>query len=201
MFLTREAYDSIGGLDEEMDGGIWGLRDLSRRAYRAGFQTFRISGSVVYCEDNVPLGSVERRNAVLQKSIALYRERWGEARSFSIHIPKGADIDTLTGILDLLLTGARQGHFFTLIAHGRLFKEITKAGMAHLHEHIRFVRIPLFFESKAIDNALKADNPNMREAEPVAAMDGTPFSPLVEGIPFAELERMIARTAKEIYGG
>lgn len=201
MFMTRQAYDSTGGLDEEMDGGIWGLRDLSRRAYRAGLYTFRVGESVVYYEDIAPLGSVERRNAVLQRSIALYRERWGEARSFSIHMPKAAGINAMQKILDLLLTGARQGHFFSVNIHGRLFNEITKAGMAHLHEHIRFVRIPFFFESKAIDNSLKADNPVMREAEPVAGIDGTPFSEGIEGMPFAELERTISAAAKEIYGG
>lgn len=201
MFITREAYDRIGGLDEEMDGGYWGLRNLSRRAYRAGLYTFRVNESIVFFEDHLPMGSLERRNLVLQRSIALYRERWGEPLAYSIYMPKEADIDILRQRLDVLLTGARQGHFFSVITHGNLYKKLSKAVLEHLHENIRFVRLPLFFESSAIEKSLTAENPNMCGTEPVTGIEGIPFPARTGGIPFAELERMIKRAGKEIYGG
>src|SRR5512137_2114778 len=55
MLITKEAYDIIGGFDEEMDSGLWCLRDLTRRAYRAGFHTFRIEAGIVAYEDDILL--------------------------------------------------------------------------------------------------------------------------------------------------
>ena len=96
MLMTRQAYDMIGGIDEGMDSGLWCLMDLSRRAYRAGFLTFRVEESVVFFEDDVPLGSVERRNTALQRSIDLYRERWGDSMIHTVSTcPRIADIDML----------------------------------------------------------------------------------------------------------
>ena len=201
MTMTRQAYETIGGIDEGMDGGLWCLMDLSRRAYRAGFLTYRVEESVVYFEDYVPLGSVERRNTALQRSIELYRDRWGEPRSYCIHMAKSADLDMLRQRLDPLLMGARQGHSFSVITHARLLKELTQAGMDHLHEHIRFIRMPLFFESRAIDRFLTPAGPIMSEVQPVAGIEGIDFYAGLKGIPFAELEQSIYKTGKEIYGG
>jgi GT2 family glycosyltransferase len=200
MLVTKEAYDIIGGLDEEMDGGLWCLRDLSRRAYRAGFQTFRIDAGIVAYEDDIQLGSVERRHLSLQRSIALYRERWGESRSFCIHLPKVAEMDALVQRLEILLRGARQGHSFTILAHGRLFRELTKAGLDRLHENIRFLPIPLIFEARAVARALTSEDPAMAGAKPVTGIDGIPFPAGIKGMPFEELEQMIARTGEEKYG-
>ena len=200
MLITKEAYDIIGGLEEEMDGGLWCLRDLSRRAYRAGFQTFRIEAGIVAYEDDIPLGSVERRNLSLQRSIALYSERWGESRSYCIHLPKGAEMNILGQRLDILHQGARQGHSFTILTHARLFRELTKAGFNRLHENIRFLPIPLFFEARAIAKALASDDPAMAEAQPVTGIDGIPFPAGIKGLPFAELEQMIVKAGEEKYG-
>lgn len=201
MLITRRAYDMIGGIDEELAGGVWCLRDLSRRAYRRGLSTFRVLESVVVFEDDVPLGSIERRNMALQRSIELYGKRWGEPRSFCIHFPKGADMDMLRQRLDVVLLGARQGHFFSLITHSQLFNEAAKAGLQSLHENVHFVRIPMFSESRAIEKALKPGNPDFPDAEPVAAIDGIPFTPGIKGLPFALLQQIIIKTSKEIYGG
>jgi GT2 family glycosyltransferase len=200
MIMTRQAYEMIGGIDEGMDSGLWCLMDLSRRAYRAGFLTFRVEESLVFFEDDVPMGSVERRKTALQRSIGLYRERWGDSRSYCIHMPRSADIDMLRQRLDVLLLGARQGHSFSVITHSRLFKELAKTGVDHLHELIRFIKMPLFFESRALDKFLATADPNMSDVQPVAGIDGTAFPAGIRGIPFAELEQMIYKTRKEIYG-
>jgi hypothetical protein len=183
-----------------MDGGVWCLRDLTRRAFRAGFITSRVGKSVVLFEDDIPLGSVERRNSAIKRSRDIYRGRWGEPRSFSVHFPKGAGMDILEKRLDIILTGARQGHIFTVILHSGLFKDISKAGLEFLHENIRYVRIPLLFEGKAIGNTLKPINPDSPDPEPVTGIDGIPFPSGIEAIPFSEIERLIGNARDEFYG-
>lgn len=200
VFITREAYKAVGGLDEDMDGGVWCLRDLSRRALKAGFITSIVSESVVLFEDDIPLGSVERRNSAIKRSRELFRERWGEARSFSVHFPKGADMDILNKRLDIMLTGARQGHIFTVILHSGLFKNLSKAGLEFLHENIQYVKVPLLFEGRAIENTLKPVNLDSPEPEPVAGIDGIPFPSGIKAIPFSEVERTIDNTREEFYG-
>jgi GT2 family glycosyltransferase len=200
MLITKRLYDIIGGFDEEMVSGLWSLRDLSRRACRAGFQTYRVEEGVVAYEDDIPLGSIERRNLAIKLSIALYRERWGESNSYLVHFPKGADMKILGKRLETLHQGARQGHLFTVMTHGQLFRELTKAGSDRLHENIRFLRIPLFFEKRAIEKTLAAEEPVMAQVQPVTGIDGIPFPTGKDGMLFAELEHMIAKTGKEIYG-
>jgi hypothetical protein len=102
--------------------------------------------------------------------------------------------------LDILLRGARQGHIFTILTHARLHKDLTHAGLHRLHEHIRFVRLPLIFEMKAINKALACVNKTDSTVLTVTGIDGIPFPVAAESIMFAELERMIAATQTEKYG-
>ena len=199
MLLKKELYDAVGGLDEEMDGGLWCLKDYSRRACRAGFLTCRVAeGTVIYRED-IPFGSMERRELALQRSIARYRTRWGSEGSFCIYLPKEADLNILRQKLAVLQQGARQGHFFTVLTHPRLYRELTRAGCHHCHEQVRFVRLPHLFESGAIRRAMKGGNA-ASDVRAVTGIDGIPFPGAVDSIPFAELERIVAATQAEKYG-
>ena len=200
MLLTKRVYDAIGGIDEEMDGGTWSLKDFSRRAFRAGFITVRSEEGTVYFEDEIMFGSTERREQAVQRSIAQYRVSWGDENSYCLHFPKGADMNILRQKLDILLRGARQGHIFTILTHPRLHKDLTHAGLHRLHEHIRFVRLPLIFEMKAINKALACVNETDSTVLAVTGIDGIPFPVAAESITFAELERMIAATQAEKYG-
>jgi GT2 family glycosyltransferase len=200
MLLKKQAFDAVGGMDEEMDGGLWCLRDYSRRAYRAGFLTFRVPEGTVFYKDDIMFGSAERREIALQSSISRYRERWGRESSFCVYMPKEADLNILWQKLAVLQQGARQGHFFTVLTHGRLHKELMQAGCHNCHEHIRFERLPLMFETGAIRRALAGANDVMPGVRAVTGIDGIPFPNAVEGIPFAELERLVAATRVEKYG-
>jgi glycosyltransferase involved in cell wall biosynthesis len=200
MMMTRKAYDAVGGIDEDMEGGIWCLRDLSRRAFRSGYLTFRVDASVVSYEDDIPLGSTERRKMALQKSMELYRQRWGEPQAFCVSLPKGADMNILRQRIDVLLTGARQGHFFSLLLHGRLYDELSKSGLEFVHQNIRFIKLPMFFESRVTENALNDVHPEIKGAQAVAGIEGIPFSKEINGIPFRDLEASIVKASKEFYG-
>jgi GT2 family glycosyltransferase len=200
MLLKKQAYDAVGGMDEGMDGGLWCLKDFSRGACRAGFLTFRVAAGTVFYDDEIPFGSAERRELALQSSIARYRGRWGSESSFCVYMPKGADLNILRQKLEALQQGARQGHFFTVLTHARLHKELMRAGCHLGHENIRFVRLPLLFETRAIRRALADGNEALPGVRAVTGIDGMPFPGVVEGIPFAELERLIAETQAEKYG-
>ncbi len=201
MFLKKRLYELIGGFDEEMDGGVWCLRDFSRRACRAGFFTYRVESAPVSFAEEVPLGSTERREQAIQRSIAMYRERWGDDSSFLLHFPKGADLNVLRQKLVPILQGARQGHDFSILTHPRLHKELTAAGCHLLHERIRFVRLPLVFETRAIKGLLAGAEKKVPAIQAVSGIDGMEFPGGIASIPFSQLEWMIAATQAENYGG
>ena len=201
MLLKKQLYDIIGGLDEEMDGGLWCLKDFSRRAYRAGYFTFRVEEGIACYLEEIRFGSVERREIAVQGSITRYRERWGNDGSFLLHIPKDVDTGILRQKLEIIRQGARQGDLFTVLTHARLYRKLKRAGFDRLHENIRFVRLPLIFETRAINKTLACMNATMPDARAVTGIDGMPFPAGMESIPFAELERMIATAQTECYGG
>ncbi len=201
MFLKKRLYDQIGGFAEDMDGGIWCLRDFSRRACRAGFFTYRVESGPVLFTDEVPLGSSERREQALQRSIAIYRERWGDGSSFILHFPKGTDLNALRQKLVPLLQGARQGHEFSILTHPRLHKELTAAGCHQLHERIRFIRLPLIFDGMTIKTVLASAAKATPASQAVSGIDGMEFPGADASIPFSQLERLIAAGQAEKYGG
>ncbi len=200
MLIRKELYDHTGAFDEEMDGGIWCLKDFSRRALRAGFLTFAAEGSPVLYSEEPPLGSVARREEILARSRAAYAARWGEERSFCIHFPKGSDPDDVRTKLGVMLRGARQGHSFTVLVPSKTFKELVKDGSGSLHRSIRLEELPrLFADGRAekIAASLRAGEPGV---VPVAGLDGIPFPGVKGAVPFTELERLIAATQAEKYG-
>jgi len=200
MLLKKRVYETIGGIDEEMDGGIWSLKDFSRRALRAGFVTVRNEQGSAYFEDEIIFGSMERREQAVKRSIAQFREKWGVENSYCLHFPKGADMNILRQKVDIVLRGARQGHFFTILTHPRLHHEALQAGFHRLHEHIRFVRLPLLFENREISKALSGGNEMDSAVRAVTGIDGMPFPLAVESMTFAELERIISAIHAEKYG-
>jgi hypothetical protein len=201
MLVRKTVYDGIGGLDEEMDGGVWCLRDYARRAYLAGYLTFSVGSGAVYFTEEQPLGSAARREETARRSSACYRERWGDAAAFCIYLPKDTDGNTLRQRLDLLVEGARQGHAMTVLVHPQLYKVAMRTGYHRLHGNIRFEALPALLASAAVRKIfarLSQANPDMRA---VTGLDGIPFPGVAESIPFASLAGAIAETRVKLYGG
>jgi glycosyltransferase involved in cell wall biosynthesis len=201
MLFKKQLYDQFGGFDEDMDGGLWCLRDFTRRAYRALFLTFRVDESVVCYEDEIRFGSLERREIAVQRSIMQYRERWGAQSAFCVHMPKGVDLQALRHKLEVLLQGARHGHVFTLLVHAHLYKELASNALERFHENIRFVQLPLMFETKAISKAMASIHATTPGARAVTGIDNIPFPAGIHSISFEELKHIIATTHGEKYGG
>jgi glycosyltransferase involved in cell wall biosynthesis len=201
MLVTKRLYDSIGGLDEEMDGGVWCLRDYSRQAYRNGYLTFGVAGGAVYFTEEQPLGSVARREETVRRSSARYRERWGEAGAFCVYLPRDADGNILRQRLDIIVEGARQGHSITILVHPQLYKAAVQAGYHSLHGNIRFEPLPALFASSAISKHFARLRQAMPDLRAVTGIDGVPFPGVAEGMPFARLAEAIAETRTKRYGG
>lgn len=175
MVISLRLYREIGGLDEGMDSGSWCLKDYTRRACAKGFQTYRVPGPGVIYEEQVQLGSERRRQETLERTLALFRERWGEGKSFALHLPKGADLELLRLKLDWLVRGARHGDRYFVMLPAQLHKQALAAGLDLLHENVELVPLP----SLALDLMKRRVYERVRERNPgvvaVAAIDGLAF--------------------------
>ncbi|HEY6872497.1 MAG TPA: glycosyltransferase [Geobacteraceae bacterium] len=191
MLIRKELYDRIGAFDEEMDGGIWCLKDFARRALRAGFLTFAAEGGPVLYRDEPSLGSVARREEVLARSRAAYADRWGAERSFCVHFPKEADPDAVRRKFEVMLRGARQGHSFTVLAPLKIFRELVRGGYGSLHRAIRLEELPRLFADGRAEKIAASLSAGTAGLVTVAGMEGIPFPGAGGSIPFAELERLI----------
>lgn len=200
MLVSRPLYAAIGGLDEELDGGEWCLRDYSRRALKSGFLTFCVNGGTVRYTEDAPLGSLVRRTETLERSIAKCRERWGETGDFCILLPKEADLLLLRGLLTVLLQGARYGHRFTVLLRPGLYKGLIKTGWHPVHENITLKPLPLLFATAAARRALACRREYRPDTVAVTATDGMEWPGVDNCIPFARLEQEVADLGREKYG-
>ena len=200
MLIRRRLYERIGGFDEEMDGGLWCLKNYSRRALKAGFLTFVAEGAPVRYGEEPPLGSLTRREEALARSIAAYGGRWGAERSFCVYFPKDADSAAVRQNLDVMLTGARQGHSFTVMVSPGIFLHLVDKGCDRLHGSIRLEKLPRLFAAERVRRGVAA----LRSATPglvtVSGSEGVPFPGDDRSVPFTELERLINAAVAEKYG-
>lgn len=200
MLLSRPLYTSIGGLDEELDGGEWCLRDYSRRALKVGFMTFSVDGGDVYYTEEAPLGSLVRRTETLERSVAKCRERWGDTGDFCILLPKEADLLLFRGLLTVLLQGARYGHRFTVLLRPGLYKELIKTGWRPVHDNIILKPLPLFFAAAAALEELARGRKSRPGTVAVTATDRMEWPGVDNCIPFARLKQVVADMGKDKYG-
>ena len=199
MLIRKEVHDSIGGLDEELDGGYWCIRDYSRRAYRAGFLTYAVDGGLIHCKEETPLGSIARREETARRSAGIFHERWGKEHFYCIFFPKGADPVSLEQRRDVLLKGARQGHHFTVIVPYGMYTDLVRKGCDDLHENIRIVALPRFFADGAIGKMYASLRRSRSEIIPVAGIDDIHFPGVADAMPFSALDRLIMKAESEIY--
>ena len=193
MLISRRLFQEIGAFDEAMDGGEWCLRDYARRACSRGFLTYRVPGPAVSVQEEVQFGSERRRQETLQRTRLLFQERWGEAASYALHVPKGVELDLLGQKLESLLKGARYGHSFSILLPAVLFKSAQQAGLDILHENIRLVPLPRLSGDagkRRVFERIGAQNPG---TVPVTAVDGIAFPWSPSYLSFTELSESIGR--------
>lgn len=199
LLVRRELLALQGGFDEELDGGIWCLKDYSRRAFRNGFLTFAAEGTPVTYADEVLLGSVARREETVRRSAETCAARWGREDAFCVYFPKDADPVAVHGKLDVILLGARMGQSFTVILHPSLHRSLTESGHTPLHRNIALVQLPRFFAAGELRKVVVKLMADRGDTVAVAGVDGLSI-PGVEGAkPFGWLEDQIRQRRETLY--
>jgi len=197
MAIRRELFSLIGGFDEHMDGGIWCLRDYSRRAEQAGYRTISVASCRTRIEEPQLLGSVTRREDRVRQGEQLYLQRWGMQRHFCFALV-GPD----TGIhshnmLQSLLTAVRQGDRITLLADKRNCRQLTVDGFAAIHAGINIESLPVLFTLRCLRKRLTRlgkDSPAMLFVNAAHGLDID-----IPGICLADFEKMIEDRSRKFF--
>ncbi|CAG0988489.1 glycosyltransferase family 2 protein [Geobacter sp.] len=180
LLLRRELMERQGGFDEELDGGLWCLRDFSRRALRNGYLTFAAEGVAVTYADEVLFGSIVRREETVRRSAETCEARWGREDAFCVYFPKDVEPEAVREKLDIILKGARMGYRFTVIVHPTLHKVLVETGHGSLHRSINMVLLPRFFATGEIRKIIGRLLAARGDMVTVAGVDGLSI-PGVEG--------------------
>jgi len=134
-----------------------------------------------------------------RKSSHEFLQRWGEEKTFCVYFPSGTSFFTAQKRMDIIQRGARQGHKFVILTHGRLYHQLDKTGYLRLHRNVTVETLPFLFSANAVRKRyflMRQQNPEVRM---VPGTDGTPF-PGVSGVQtFSELEGFIVSVEQERY--
>lgn len=189
--VTRRLYETIGDFDAGLDGGMWCLKDYSRRAAQAGFRTLHSNGPPVLFREEVVYGSAERRTRLLSDSAETFAARWGEENRYCLRLSRAADKEMLAHLFGVILQGARRGHRFFVLSPPAVYRRIVEAGLHRLHENISLERVTRFSLSRSgskVYAALRARHPAMKL---LGGADGLLVPGGEESIPFSVMENVI----------
>ncbi len=150
MALRREMFASIGGLDTEMDGGVWCLRDYSRRVTLAGYRTVCVSSCRVSYGEPVLLGSVARREERIRQGEQMYLQRWGRPRRICIFAADRTAGDRLAGMMPMIMAAARQGHVISILTDRETARKIRAVVEQPLHDGIDIESLPRLFTKREL---------------------------------------------------
>lgn len=165
LLVRGDLYRGIGGFDEEMDGGLWCLKDYSRRAWQEGYVTVRCGGAPVFREENPVLGSRARREEKVRKSMERFVAAWGMEESFFFDMHGEKDPEELARQFGIFLESARCGNRITVSARPGIYREIVRKGFDRLHENIVVKRLPRLFASGAAEkmfSRMRGDVPELK---------------------------------------
>lgn len=200
MLVKKALFERICGLSEEMDSGVWCLKDYSRRALANGFLTWTVPASNVFCSEEVQFGSEVRRAETLQQSMAMYRQRWGEELDYCIHFPQGVDLDVVEQKFPVILAGARQGCRFHLLVRHQLYRAMQQGEFVDRHDNIQVHSLPRIMPERGAVKMAEALATEHAGLTTVTGIDGLPFPGSVTAISFAELARRVNGEAVGRYG-
>ena len=191
MVITRRLFQEIGGFDEGLDGGSWCLKDYTRRACAKGFFTYQVPGPAVSWQEEVQFGSEQRRQEILRRTVALFKERWGEGESYLLHVPNGVELDLLGEKLDLLVKGARHGDSYTVLLPAALNQAAQQTGLDAKHENVKLVPLPRLAWNAVKKRLFERIVAQKNGTLPVTAVDGMPFPWSESYLSFSELSERI----------
>jgi glycosyltransferase involved in cell wall biosynthesis len=164
LLVRGEMHRQLGGFDEGLDGSEWCLRDYIRRAENGGYHICVSALPELVCGQETVFGSHERRREQARLSRERYLARWGVARHYCLYFGPESDAGDLTEIVEGIVSAARRGHRFTLMLHGRQFKEFRRRGWSGLHTAISLCRLPFLGAQRSLARqfaALQATDPDL----------------------------------------
>ena len=199
MLIRKTAFEAVGGLDADLDGGFWCARDYSRRTYHAGYLTFAVASPSVSCRTEVPLGSSSRREETARRSAALFVERWGQEHAYCVWFPKGTTAAAVQERWSTILKAARQGHTLSLVVPHAIYRNLLEYGYDRAHENITISAPPRFFADSAAGKVLAALRQTRPDIIAVAGIDGISFPGVAQSLAYSDLEKKIKTTERERY--
>lgn len=170
--LSRAMRERIGLFDEELDGGIWCLRDYRHRSHARGFRCYLVPQVCFTGGQGTVFGSEERRRRQDESAITTFRARWGEQQRLAIYLPKSADERFLADTLQLLLAAARHGNRFVLFLHRRHYRTAVQYGAACLHSDIILHRLGPLVPLRDLGREVKRLRNSVPGFQLVCALDG-----------------------------
>ncbi len=189
--LSKKLREQIGNFNEEMDGGIWCLRDYQHKTGAAGFKTLLIPDAAVNATPAVIFGSVERRRRIDEASIAIFRKNWGDQHHFAVYLPKDSNEANIVTTMELLLAVARKGHRLELFLHRSQYNIALKKRFTCLHCGIILHRLALFTPLKSLAKGIKQLKTFVPGLEIVCGMDNADFPVFDGALPLNTLKRLI----------
>jgi hypothetical protein len=142
MALRREALESCGYFDPDLDGDQWCLLEYARRLHAGGWRIVQSSGPVVEHVPPVLFGSESRRRALTDASRDVVLGRWGDDRDFCLLASGTSALETLADRMPMVVAAARQGHRLTLLLPARLHDGLLQRQALPAHTGIAIVRLP-----------------------------------------------------------
>jgi hypothetical protein len=188
--LSRKTRDIIGVFDEELDGGLWCLRDYRHRANAHDFRTILLPGAIAAGGSPVLFGSHERRQKMDEAALATFRKRWGVQQHVAVYLPREMDEQRLVATQELLLAAARHGHRFELFLHRRHYRFALQVGTACLHSGINLHCLSSLAPVRSLTRSMKALKSNNPQLLAVCALDGKPFPGYDAALPTITLTRL-----------
>lgn len=180
LLLRREMRNAAGVFDEHLDGDEWCLHEYVRRVAAYGYRTSITGRLRLSCSARQQFGSAQRRQEMTVKSRTAYVARWGETRHYCVYFGAETDPAAFTETINAILDGARQGHRFSLLFHGRQYSAARKSGWNALHTSIELHRISFIFPLRDLKHKIKALKNVSPEIIAVRGCDGIDF-PGAEG--------------------
>lgn len=187
LMLKSETRIMIGSFDEGLDGAEWCLKEYVRRAADKGYRTFITSRSVVTCSEEALFGSAERRFEMINSSRKSYIARWGSAQHYVVYFGKETEAVNLSGTIETILDGARQGHDFTLLLHRRQHSDFRRMGWNGLHVGIKLYGLSMLFPQRDLRKKLASLRKDYPDIVTVRWNDGVTFPGANTAIPIEEL--------------
>jgi glycosyltransferase involved in cell wall biosynthesis len=198
MVMRRELFDRIGGFDLELDGGLWALKDYSRRSEQAGFRTMTVPVPDLTVTPPRHLGSSLKRAERDRLGAQRYAERWGASRQFCLLL-NGADGEPdVHDLATTVLAAARLGHRVRILPSRARYRELVAAGLHQLHDSIELEPAPLLMPRRALARRLAA----LAAEEPATVLVQAPAgqAPAGESFGFDQLQSCLRADRVAFYG-